>query len=321
MANEKSTQVSSSLTWRPESGREPFVYQAKTPGELFGVHAGLMEKTLSPEENLLYLLYSPMYEAQGGHFGIRAFPASHALAVTNRRLVVTSNRHLKAVAPEVHSIPHGSVLTLEIGSALLMGWLSIRFVSETGPGCVTLIFNAAGGWEHFHAAVRTYRRASGCDRVAQGGETVPWWQVQARTPPALARSLRLLVPETEPCLGWIGSSEMWGIRKRGWKKISYCLRTNGILVAGSHGLVYIHEEPPLRRELTNFAFNALCIPLEALRSADLVENLESGNRLLCLEFQLGRGSHETCVQAFLDESDMESGKRLSCVLNRHSGSG
>jgi hypothetical protein len=38
------------------SGREPYVFRANRPGDLPGVHADLMEKTLRRDEGLLYLL-------------------------------------------------------------------------------------------------------------------------------------------------------------------------------------------------------------------------------------------------------------------------
>jgi len=73
-----------SQNWR-SSGREPYVFRADKPGDLFGVHADLMEKTLSRDEGLLYLLYAPIFPEKKGPFGLHATPASHAVAATKHQ--------------------------------------------------------------------------------------------------------------------------------------------------------------------------------------------------------------------------------------------
>jgi hypothetical protein len=75
------------------SGREPYVFRVEKPEDLRGlhicVHADLMERALRCDEELLYLLYSPIFEAKKAPFGLQASPASHAVAVTKRRFIIS----------------------------------------------------------------------------------------------------------------------------------------------------------------------------------------------------------------------------------------
>ena len=54
------------------TGREPYVFKADKADDLFGVHAHLMAMALSAREEILYLLYSSIYEVNEGYSEIEA---------------------------------------------------------------------------------------------------------------------------------------------------------------------------------------------------------------------------------------------------------
>ena len=141
----------------PSSGRESFVFRAAHPRELFGSHGELIEAAMGSDERLLYLLYSPMWEGERAHFGITSQPASHALAVTDRRFIISRNHHTRDGIPTVHSIPFHSVLAVESGNALLQGWFVIRFSTEKNPDSICILYKSTTGRDLFCQAARSYR--------------------------------------------------------------------------------------------------------------------------------------------------------------------
>src|SRR5437667_6696230 len=112
------------------TGREPGVFRAERPEELFGVHADLIAAALTPGERLRYLLYAPIWDGGEAPFGIWSHPASHAVAVTEHRFLLSEDRHTKGIIPSVRAIPFDQVLYVELGRALLLGWFAIRFIEE-----------------------------------------------------------------------------------------------------------------------------------------------------------------------------------------------
>lgn len=104
------------------SGRECWVFRAEKPEQLCGYHAQLIESALAPGEPLQYLLYSPVFDAREGPFQVGGGPASHALAVTPQRLVVSRDPHAEGGSRSVTSIALGTVSSVEIGCALALGW-------------------------------------------------------------------------------------------------------------------------------------------------------------------------------------------------------
>jgi hypothetical protein len=101
-----------------------------------------MQKALRRDEGLLYLLYSPIWPGKNGPFGLYAMPASHAVAVTKYRFIISEDRHMEGITPTVQSIPFDKVFYIELGNALLLGWFSIEFIVDDKPSCATLFFPA-----------------------------------------------------------------------------------------------------------------------------------------------------------------------------------
>jgi hypothetical protein len=132
------------------SGNEPWIFRASAPEELVGAHREQMASALTAGEPLRYLLYSPSWQGRGRHFGISATPASHALAVTDRRFIATRDAHGGSPAT-VTSIPFADLLAIEKGSALLLAWFVARFV-ESGRLQTLTILHKSTGAHHFDAA-------------------------------------------------------------------------------------------------------------------------------------------------------------------------
>jgi len=98
----------------------------------------------------------------------------------------------------------------------------------------------------------------------------------------------LLIVKGEQPIHLVGSSETWGMEKRGWKKVPICLTANGIFVATHLGFLYAVDEPPLKPGMVNFGINVSCIPPEVIKSTILLEKGAGGNSLPFLRMEIGR---------------------------------
>ena len=272
----------------PSSGRESYVFRANRPQGLLGVHADFMEKALRPEEGLLCLLYAPIWPEKKGPFGLHATPASHAVAVTRNRFIISENRHMKGIAPTIQSIPFDQVLYVQLGSALSLGWFAIQFVEDEKTFCNTLFFTVTG-MGHFETLIREYRRMTGAngDRFPK---KVDWVDIWRRTPMTQVDRLRSLVLKEELPFSMLRSSELWILRKRRWKSTPACLSTNGILVSTDFGFIHATDEPCIRPKIFSFGVNVSCIPYHAVKSAQLLEKWMHGRLLPFLRLELARGS-------------------------------
>jgi hypothetical protein len=270
----------------PSSGRESYVFQANKPRGLLGVHADLIEKALRPQEGLLYLLYAPIWPEKKGPFGLHTTPASHAVAVTKNRFIISENRHMKGIAPTIQSIPFDQVLYIQIGSALSLGWFAIQFVENEKPFCTTLFFTITG-MGHFETLIREYRRMTGAnsDRFPK---KIDWVDIWRRTPMTQVDRLRSLVLKEELPFSMLRSSELWILRKRRWKSIPACLSTNGILVSTNFGFIHATDEPCLRPKIFSFGVNVSCIPFDALKSTRIIQKWIHGSHLYVLRLEMGR---------------------------------
>jgi len=292
------------------SGKEPYVFRGDKPGDLLGVHTDLMGKTLRRDEGLFYLLYSPICQERKGPFGLYATPASHAVAVTKHRFIISEDRHMEGIAPTVHSIPFDQVFYVELGNALLLGWFSIEFIVDDKPSCATLFFPATTGMKHFGIAVRKYRRMTGPAYDRLPVDAIDWADIWQRTPKTEVDHLRPLILKEELPFNMLRSSERWILRKRRWKSIPVYLSTNGILVSTDFGFIYATEEQPIRPDVYSFGVNVSCIPVDILESAELVEKSMYGSRLCFLGLKIARGNVTVDFDIPFDESNRKDSEGL-----------
>jgi hypothetical protein len=300
----------------PSSGRESYVFQANKPQGLLGVHADLVEKALRPEEGLLYLLYSPIYPERKGPFGLYATPASHAVAVTKHRFIISENRHTEGITPTVQSISFDQVLYVELGNALILGWFSIEFVADDKPSCTTFFFPATTGMKHFGILVRKYRSTT-CRSWQQlpVDDAMDWTDIWQHTPRTEVDHLMPLILKEEFPLSMLRSSELWIYRKRRWKSIPVCLSINGIFVLTSAGFIYAKEEAPVSPNVLSFGVNISCIAFDALKSARLHEKRLYGRLLTFLQLEIAREQVSVDFDIpFAGNSLKEAGDHLSFMI-------
>jgi hypothetical protein len=235
--------------------KKPYVFCAEKPGDLPGVHADLMRKTLRRDEELLYLLYSPIFPEEKAPFGLCATPGSHSVAVTKHRFVVSEDQHRKGTAPTIQSIPFRQVLYMEFGTALFFGWFSIQFVVDEKPSCTTLFFPATTGMKHFGIAVSEYRRMSRPTHDLLPSKIIDWAGIWRHTPKTEVDHLKPLIIKEELPFNMLRSSERWILRKGRRKSVPAYLSTNGILVATNFGFIHATDEPCTRPEIFSFGVN------------------------------------------------------------------
>ena len=298
------------------NGRESFIYRADGAEELRGAHAALVASALPADESLLYLLYSPIWEGDEARFGVRGEPASHAVAVTDRRFVVSRDLHTAGAEPTVCDIPFDRVLCINLGIALLMGWFSVRFARGGKPHCLSLLFKSSG-FDHFAAAARTYRSRCGGDPR--------WGRVDSHPPPAGASSSRadpvrgvlcqvMLEGERPACE--VRHQARWIREKRRWKEVSRGLVGEGVLVLTRRGLLYASSEPDTAEDLWSYGRNVLVMPSEAVVSARIVTKSEHRLSIGHLRLTLARGSASVEIDVPFDDSPTAGAREIAARLNR-----
>jgi hypothetical protein len=266
--------------WR-SSGREPWVYEARTPGDLLGVHAELITSSLLPEEELRYLLYSPIWDGTWAPFGISAQPASHALAVTNNRFLLSRNLHRDDAEPTVFSIPFEQVLWAECGNAILLGWFSLYSILEDGPGRISVLFKSTGE-KFFTAALRRYRQTlPRQDPTAGHGKGQAAWQdLWNRVNELEACGVRPLLLEDEMLMGWLRAGQKWRYRRKLMRWRPECESPENLLLWTSTGVIHVIQEPDIRPEIHSFGLTVRSVPWDAIQ---LAEVMSGGTLRLTLE--------------------------------------
>jgi len=293
------------------AGKKPYVFCAKKPDDLPDVHADLMEKALNRDEGLLYLLYTPICQERNGPFGLQATPASHSVAVTRHRFVISKDRRIKAIAPSLQSIPFNQVVSVELGNALFFGWLSIRFAVDEKASCTTLFFPSATGMRHFGLAVSEYRRMTRPTHGLMPSKIIEWADVWRHTPKTEVDHLKLLIIKEEIPFNWLRSSERWVLRKSRGKSVPSYVSQNGILISTNIGFIHATEEPCTRPEIFSFGVNASCIAFDGLKSAQVLEKSLNGTRFCFLQLKIARGDVTIDFDIPFDGSSLTDAENLA----------
>jgi hypothetical protein len=267
------------------TGRESHVFRVESPEGLIGVHADLIASSLRAEESIHYLIYAPTREAGYAPFGMYAEPASHALAVTDQRFLISKDCHKDNVAPTVQEIPFSQVVCVEIGNALLLGWLSIRFIENGQLSCTSLFYTARGS-HHFERTVREFRNVYGKAQSVTPALGITWANVWEKTPKMQSDIIKSLILKEENPLYLLRSTESWGVQKRGRKKV--CLATEGVLLVTDWGLIHAVDEQPVSPHVLSYGVNVRYIPLGALYALDHFEKEEHGVCRHMLRLQAGK---------------------------------
>jgi len=146
-------------TWEgwESSGKEDWVFSVKHPCELIGVHAKLIDQQLDESEKVEYCIYSPRVSSTSTPFGLKAEESSSGICVTDKRFIISNNRHIKGVEPTLNVIDFENILYFNIGSAMLLSWFFLEFINCGERNRLTIIFSS-NGKEHFQKALRVFKK-------------------------------------------------------------------------------------------------------------------------------------------------------------------
>jgi len=256
------------------SGRECWVFRAHTPDELCGYHPRLIGSALAPGERLHYLLYSPVFDAKDGPFRVGGAPGSHAVGITANAFLVSRDPHAEEPRQSITRIALDAVSSVEIGCALALGWVVVRFAGPRGPASCPVLFGGQG-MEHFRAVVRAYRRL-GRDERALSEARLDWPKVWHNVPTYIRTELEPLVEETERPLAMLRTPERWTAEKRWWGRRPVCASASGLLVATSRGLLWAASEPRPRPEGLSFGVNVTVVRPDRVRGAAIASRESMG---------------------------------------------
>jgi hypothetical protein len=146
-------------TWEgwESSGKEDWVFSVKHPCELIGVHAKLIDAQLKESEKVEYCIYSPRVSSTSTPFGLKAVESSSGVCVTDKRFIISNNKHIKGTEPAITSINFEDILYSNIGSAMLLSWFSITYIQDRQMKQLNILFSS-NGKHHFAKAIRVYKK-------------------------------------------------------------------------------------------------------------------------------------------------------------------
>ena len=146
-------------TWEgwESSGKEDWVFGVERPCELMGVHAKLIDKEIHESEKIGHCIYAPRVSSTSTPFGLKSEESSWGVGVTDKRFIISQNRHVKGIEPSVVSIDFKDIMYCNIGSALLLSWFSITYIQDGKIEKLNILFSS-NGKHHFAKAVRAYKK-------------------------------------------------------------------------------------------------------------------------------------------------------------------
>jgi hypothetical protein len=246
---------------RTFSGRECWVYRAQAPSELCGHHTELIEQALGGTEADC-LLYSPLRETGRGPFELEGPSGSHAVALTRTSLIVSRDPHRSGMRRTVRRIPLTNVLTLALGEALTLGWLTVQFVENRALAAETVFFQSSG-IEHFRDLVRRWlRNESRRPSLAQCGDDRD--ELLATSPAYLANQVRPLIADIG-AVEAVNVPEVW----EGAGDRSRCGSASTLLVLAESVVMLAERERPPRPGMLVFGVNVICFPRRAITQIGL----------------------------------------------------
>lgn len=278
------------------NGRESWVFRAADPSELLGRHVDTMAAALEPGEELLYLLYAPIYDGSRTAFGLRCTPASHAFAVTASRFVLSTDEHREDEAVRVASVPFDRILAVEWGDSLLQGWVALHFADGDVVKTLGWMYPATAGRKHVERALRAYRTAVA---PAAAGLVAPPDRAELVDLESLLREeIEPLLLDEESILVRATTRELWSSPAR--RRARVCLSTAGLLTVSAAGMVYGEHAPSLQSNYLNFGLRGRAFPWQAF-AGWTQQGDTSGLRLLGL--RLARSAATSEVSIAVDAAD------------------
>lgn len=294
----------------PSSGREPTVFSVPAPRELPGIHGGMIESAMEPGEAARVLLYSPMWDGTEARFGIRGPRASHALAVMENRFLISRDDHRDDLLPALTVIPFERILSVEIGTALVLGWFVVRHEEGRTIVATTVLHGAMRGREHFLRAVREFR---GVDCSAPAGGVVSMDFVEG-VPPDVATDARAVLGHDEAILSLTASRESWVWVRRRRRTVPLALAPATLFCVTNRGLLLAQAEQPVWPGMLCFGVNVICIPHGVVNDAVLETRHSHGGAHSLITLQLSRGEASHALTIPLHGVPDAPAQRMMAVL-------
>jgi len=225
------------------SGQESWVFSVKHPCELMGVHAKLIDSELKESEPVQSCVYAPRVSATSTPFGLASDESSCGLCVTDRRFIISKDRHVKGAELVLTSVDFKDIVYLHIGSALLLSWFSVSYIQSGKIETATVIFGS-NGKHHFEKAIRVFKGYCGAvDTEEIGLATYPAGSFLYRIKDSIHRNyLKTLISANEKCVLTLGCYSVWDriVRKNllsRKEKVSYPTSKATILVTDKSVMV------------------------------------------------------------------------------------
>ena len=256
------------------SGRECWVCSVSCREDLPGYHAGLITDALLPDEPVHHLLYSPRVDGGRGPFGLTGLQGSHALAATPTRFVISRDPHREGERRTVLSVPFNRILSVELGHALVLGWLRIRIFAAGGALCETILF-ASSGIHHFQAAIRAFRSGR-AQPVPASCDDPAWRECRDATPPWLSAEWPGLILEGEAPAAFLRSSERFEAKAASRGSGLVCVSPWSAAVVTERTLFLVESQRPLRPSDLVFGVNATCVDRSAIHACRIEPDSAGG---------------------------------------------
>ena len=291
------------------------MFSASGPVDLPGYHAGLIGEALSLAEPVRHLVYSPLFEAWEAPFGVTGSCGSHSLAVTPDRFVVSRDPHREGQERSVRSIPFDRVLSIELGHALVLGWLRIRF-AENHVALDETIFFASSGIRHFQAAVRAYR-----SRLAEPlplaaldparrecGDEEPRW---------LSAEWSGLLLQGEMPLSFVRSSESFATNAGRRGSRSACVSPWSVAVLTERSLLRVESQRPLHPGDLVFGVNTTLVDRSVIRGCRIEGEAAHDAMMRHLAVCAGLDDATLRLDIPFDERSLDSARAVAASLALH----
>jgi hypothetical protein len=250
------------------SGCEEDIYGLAGPHLVDGVHGRLIQQALRPEEQVRHFLLCPIWDSRSRPFGIQAPRASHALCLTDSRLVIARIYPEKdRRAPETWSINRHALIGFEFGQALLMSWLVLHTLRQGTIVRETFYFPRHGN-ELVAALLHSWRASWPAFGPEQTGPALSADGVVQSAGPFHARLLKPILRADEVCLRACQRPPLWGSKWTWLGRRSVALAHWGTVLLSDRSLFYVRGEPPQGKDGYVFAHNISCFSTAQLSRVD-----------------------------------------------------
>lgn len=272
----------SPATWT-STGNEPWPFRVDVPDDLPGLHAEAMAAALGPGERYGTLAYLPIGFGHQAPFGSRGTPASHAVGVTDTRVVLSADRHAAGAPPIVESIALDGIVALEAGPALLLGWLVLWHVNGDGVRTATVLHGSTGSEPVVEIARRIRGLCASAGTDARAFARRPGRVAGTGGNPRLAGRVSALLPDESPVTVAVAGERWKTGRRRLGRACGTCVASSAVVGYGDLGWTIVRAEPRRDPSTCSFGVGLTAIPTRAVRAVRLAA-VEDGTKTLEVVF-------------------------------------